>query len=160
MNQINDFLYQGPIKHSDIINVYSELEKDAEVGAFSSFYGRVRSDKINGNLFVEGIDYSAYSEMAKKRFVSIIKDCNAKYKTEKIIIWHSVGFVRAGETSLLIAVSSKHRKDALAAVEFLVTCCKYHVPIWKKEILSNNQFRWVDETKHIHHNEATIKEGK
>lgn len=38
-----------------------------------------------------------------------------------------------GEASVVIAVSSEHRYDAIHAVEYLIDTLKARVPIWKKE---------------------------
>lgn len=40
--------------------------------------------------------------------------------------------VPVGEASVVIAVSSAHRREALAAVEFGIDELKATVPIWKK----------------------------
>ena len=47
---------------------------------------------------------------------------------------HRVGVVGIGEESVLVAVSSVHRKVSLHACEFLIDELKASVPIWKKEI--------------------------
>ena len=40
--------------------------------------------------------------------------------------------VPVGEASVIIAISSKHRKESLEAVEFAINTLKATVPIWKK----------------------------
>ena len=57
-------------------------------------------------------------------------------------IWHSVGLVKAGEISLLVLVSSGHRKQAFAALEDCVEQIKEKLPVWKKEILEDGGHVW------------------
>ena len=45
-----------------------------------------------------------------------------------------VGDVGAGETSVVVAVASAHRKDAQDACAEAMEALKARVPIWKKEI--------------------------
>ena len=44
---------------------------------------------------------------------------------------HRLGVTAVGEASVIIAVSSVHRKDSLEAVEFAINTLKATVPIWK-----------------------------
>ena len=44
--------------------------------------------------------------------------------------------VPVGEASIVIAVSSPHRKEALEAVHFAIDHVKATVPIWKKVSIS------------------------
>ena len=57
---------------------------------------------------------------------------------------HSRGLVRVGESSVIIAASSAHRKDALGAVSEAIDQLKIRVPIWKKEIGPGDELRWLD----------------
>lgn len=46
------------------------------------------------------------------------------------------------ESSVIIAVSSVHRRESLEAVSFLIDELKANVPIWKKEIYNNGSGDW------------------
>ena len=52
-------------------------------------------------------------------------------------VHHRTGIVPVRETSIVIAVSSAHRKESLEAVHYLIDTIKATVPIWKKEIYSD-----------------------
>ena len=43
---------------------------------------------------------------------------------------------------MVIAVSSKHRKESLEAVSFLIDSVKASVPIWKKELYNDGSGNW------------------
>merc|ERR1712110_584943 len=49
-------------------------------------------------------------------------------------IYHRLGQVGPCEASVIIAISSAHRKESLEAVQFAIDELKATVPIWKKEL--------------------------
>ena len=57
-----------------------------------------------------------------------------------------INFVTAvpiGEASVVIAISSAHRKESLEAVQFAIDEVKAKVPIWKKEFFEDGAV-WAD----------------
>jgi molybdopterin synthase catalytic subunit len=70
--------------------------------------------------------------MAISSMRQIVETVRAKWSVEKVIIQHKLGDCPVGETSVLIAVSSAHRKASLEAVAFAIDDLKANVPIWKK----------------------------
>jgi len=50
-----------------------------------------------------------------------------------------LGLVPVTEASVLIAISSPHRKESLEAVHFAIDALKATVPIWKKEIYGGSE---------------------
>jgi len=48
-------------------------------------------------------------------------------------VHHRLGTVPVGEPSIVIAVSSPHRKEAFAACELILEEVKLKVQIWKRE---------------------------
>ena len=59
-------------------------------------------------------------------------------------IWHSTGLISVGEISLLVIVSSGHRKQAFRALEECVELIKKKLPVWKKEIYSDGSHSWTN----------------
>lgn len=65
-----------------------------------------------------------------KRLCNEIRE---KWKSVKnIAIYHRTGEVVVEKASIIIAISSPHRKDALEAVNYCIDKFKVTVPIWKK----------------------------
>lgn len=116
-----------------------------DIGAHAVFLGQVRADEINGNK-VMGIEYNAYEEMANKVFYEIREECFKKFEIICMHIYHSKGLVKAGEISLFVFVSSKHRKTAFEACEWVVEEIKKQVPIFGKELFENNEYQWKENT--------------
>jgi molybdopterin synthase catalytic subunit len=59
-----------------------------------------------------------------------------------VAIHHRVGRVGIGETSVVIAVSAPHRRDALAACKDAIDELKERVPLWKKEVYAGGE-EWI-----------------
>ena len=139
--KIKNVFLEGAISPSFIGDSIAKHSTKKDIGAHSIFLGQVRNDMID-NKPVKAIDYSAYKEMAEERFHEIREDAFAKYALTCMHIYHSMGRVMAGEISLFVFTSSKHRKDAMDACNYIVNRVKEEVPVWGKEIFEDESFTW------------------
>ncbi len=57
-------------------------------------------------------------------------------------IYHSLGKIKAGDICLFVFVSSKHRKVAYDAMEYVVEAIKAEVPIYGKEVFEDESHQW------------------
>jgi molybdopterin synthase catalytic subunit len=55
-------------------------------------------------------------------------------EVKSIYLAHRLGHVPIAEASILVCVSSAHRKEAFAVCEEVLEQVKKEVPIWKKEV--------------------------
>ena len=141
-----EYLVNGPIKSDFIVNSIAKHQSMTNIGAHAIFLGQVRADVIDDKN-VEGIEYSAYNEMAEKEFHKINETAFAKYPDMNCMhIKHSLGMVKSGEMSLFVFVSCGHRKQAFKALEEVVNEIKAKVPIWKKELLEGGDHAWTENT--------------
>ena len=94
-------------------------------GATSLFVGTTR-DNFQGKKVVR-LEYEAYEPMAKKEMVKLCADLRSKWTLHNITIHHRLGLVQVTEASVVIAVSSPHRKESLEVfcVQVFIFC--YHV---------------------------------
>ena len=81
--------------------------------------------------------HSLASESIKNQLLEEFSDLKS------LKIFHSTGEVPCGGISLLVMVSSGHRKQSFAALEKCVELIKEKLPIWKKEKFSDGTTRWV-----------------
>ena len=117
-----------------------ELE-DNSAGALSIFIGNVRN---NGRFrSVSEIYYESYNEMAQEKMREIKNEAQTKWGIKKLVAIHRIGNIKAGETSIIIGVSSEHRHEAFEACKYVINNVKTRVPIWKKEISKESQ-KWAD----------------
>jgi molybdopterin synthase catalytic subunit len=55
--------------------------------------------------------------MAEKKMLDLCQNLRSKWPLHNIAIWHRLGEVRPREASIVIAVTSEHRKASLEAVQ-------------------------------------------
>lgn len=48
------------------------------------------------------------------------------------------------EASIVIAISSPHREEAIKATEWCINNVKKSVPIWKKEVYADSRSQWKE----------------
>lgn len=133
----------GPISSEFIGKSISHHQVKTNIGAHQIFLGQVRKDEINGKEVI-AIDYSAHEEMANKMFHEIRESTFDKYDLTCMHIYHSKGIVKAGEICLFVFASSKHRKVAQQAIEYLVEEIKEKAPIFGKELFEDDSFVWKE----------------
>jgi len=117
-----------------------ELDKP-ENGAVVTFQGVVRNHSRGRT--VSYLEYDAYAPMATKVMAQIAEEIKARWPITDIGIWHRTGRLEIGETSLLVVVTSGHRKEAFEACHHAVDRIKEIVPVWKKEVWDNGE-SWVE----------------
>ena len=116
----------------------------AEAGAIALFYGVVRNENLGRRVLY--LKYDAYPEMAAKVMQQIADEVRERFPITDIAIQHRTGRLEIGETSLLVAVSAPHRKEAFEACHALVDRFKEVVPIWKKEVWKGGE-EWIEGDK-------------
>jgi molybdopterin synthase catalytic subunit len=134
---------RGAIKPDFIAESISRHNTKMEIGAHSIFLGQIRADTIE-NRSVVAIDYTAYEEMANQQMSIIREDIFAKHNLTCMHVYHSLGRVAAGEISLFVFTSAPHRKEAIDACEETVEKIKKELPVWGKEILSDETHKWKE----------------
>ena len=117
--------------------------KSSSYGASIIFNGTVRN--INENKEVVGITYDSHDELVLKSFDEIYKETTEKLKIidKAVFIEHVKGYVRLGETSIIIAVACKHRNETYILSRYIIEEIKKRSPIWKKEHYKNEQSKWL-----------------
>ncbi len=111
-----------------------------DAGAIATFAGTTRA-RSRGREVVR-LEYEAYEGMAEAEMERIAADLKERHSLIDVAIHHRVGIVGIGETSVVIAVSSAHRADALAACAEAIDTLKGSVPLWKKEIYVGGE-EWI-----------------
>ena len=130
----NRYLVGGPITPLHISELMTLGDDDTGTGAVSIFIGRVRDDEVEDKR-VKAIEYSAYEEMVVREADGIANTVRSAFTdVRSVIIVHSLGVVRAGETSLFIMVSAGHRDHATRACRHTLEMVKEKLPVWKKEL--------------------------
>ncbi|MBD0294224.1 MAG: molybdenum cofactor biosynthesis protein MoaE [Flavisolibacter sp.] len=132
---------QGAIPASFIVESIQKHSTQTGIGAHSIFLGQVRSD-VTENKKVAAIEYTSYEEMALEKMHEIREAIFAKYPLTCMHVHHSLGRVGAGEISLFVFTSSKHRKAAIDACAETVERIKAELPVWGKEVFEDETYQW------------------
>lgn len=111
-----------------------------DCGAVCAFLGTVRNHH-NGKTVVD-IRYSAFKEMAEKELERIVAEVKQKWPLGEVAVVHRTGKLQIGDISVLIAVSSHHRKESFEACRHIIETLKKTVPIWKEEFYETGK-AWV-----------------
>ena len=118
----------------------TELVRRPSNGAVVTFLGTTR-DLFEGRD-VDYLEYEAYQPMAENMLRQIVDEIRERWSIEDVAIAHRTGRVDVGEISLVVAIGSPHRKEALEASAYMIDRIKAMVPIWKKEVFQGGEV-WV-----------------
>ncbi|MDA0812967.1 MAG: molybdenum cofactor biosynthesis protein MoaE [Verrucomicrobia bacterium] len=118
----------------DPIPVVDPFE-DERLGADLRFLGVVRG--VEGGRKISGIRYSAYPEMAERTLRKIVDDFQNSVSPHPVIIVHRIGFVAAGEPSIVIALGQPHSAAAFDLLASYLRRIKEDVPIWKHPVFAD-----------------------
>jgi len=117
---------------------------DQAAGGVCIFTGNTRAETHSDGRELVALDYEAYAEMAKKQLADIAGEARERWPIIKLAILHRTGRVAVGEPSVVIGVSTGHRKEAFEACRFLIDELKRDVAIWKKEVWNAGASSWVN----------------
>jgi molybdopterin synthase catalytic subunit len=131
----------GAISAAFIGKSIESHQSKTDIGAHSIFLGQVRADVVD-NKEVSAIEYTCYEEMANELMSKIREETFEKYHLTCMHVYHSIGKVLVGEICLFVFTSSKHRRAAIDACNELVERIKKELPIWGKEIFSDETSQW------------------
>lgn len=121
--------------------LYHAVLSDSD-GAVTTFAGVVRDNtKGRGTSY---LIYDAYKEMAQKKMREIGDEIKDRWDVDRVGMLHRIGRLEIGEISVLIAVSSPHRKASLEACHYAIDRLKQTVPIWKKEVWTDGGEAWIE----------------
>jgi molybdopterin synthase catalytic subunit/molybdopterin converting factor small subunit len=113
----------------------------AGAGAIVLFSGVVRDQ--TGGRRVKFLEYEAHAPMAEAKMREIATAVRARWPAvQRIALVHRIGRLEIGESSVMIAVSSPHRRHAFEACHFAIDTLKETVPVWKKEYFEDGEV-WV-----------------
>ena len=113
------------------------LKTDAGIGAIATFIGTVR-----GTGGVEALNLEHYPSMTEREIARLIDEAKSRWALSGVTIIHRIGKLKVGENIVLVVTASAHRRDALAACEFLIDQMKTNAPFWKEEE-RNGTREWV-----------------
>ncbi len=109
-------------------------------GAIVTFTGIVRDMNAAGS--VSQIRLEHYPGMTEKALAQLCVEARERWPLGQLRIIHRVGTLDADEQIVFVGVTSKHRRAAFLAAEFLMDCLKTRAPLWKQEVSAQGS-QWV-----------------
>lgn len=127
---------EKPIDVQKVIDTASSLG----AGAVNVFVGTVRNTAHAKNVL--WLEYEAYEAMAVAEIRKITEEAAHKWPLLGWAISHRIGTLKPGEVSVVVAVSTPHRRASFEACQFIIDNLKEKAPIWKKEVFEDGE-EWV-----------------
>ena len=110
-------------------------------GAMVTFDGVVRNQTSGRRVIT--LQYDAYVPMAIKEMSRIGDEVRERWpEVDRIGIIHRFGELNISESSVVIVITSPHRRVAFEACHYAIDRLKQTVPIWKKEVFEDGE-EWV-----------------
>lgn len=128
-----------------------------EAGALASFIGTVRESAHGAE--VSALELEAYPGFTEKQIALIEADARTRFDVIDTLIIHRYGRMEPGEAIVLVAALSKHRREALQAVDYLMDRLKTEAPFWKKELRPEGAV-WIEPRADDREAHARWSEGK
>ena len=114
-------------------------------GAIATFTGRVRAKDGPDDDPTEYLEFEAYESVADERMDALVADLEAREGVYEVAMHHRTGVIEYGEDIVFVVVLAGHREEAFRTVEDGIDRLKDEVPIFKKEVTTDEQF-WVHQT--------------
>ncbi|WP_299949930.1 molybdenum cofactor biosynthesis protein MoaE [Hyphomonas sp. BRH_c22] len=130
----------------DASDALARISKSAEgAGAIVSFQGVMRPETKAGEpldrLVLEW--HPRMTEISLRRIAEAGAD---RFATRAVAVVHRCGDILPGETIVLVAVASDHRRDAFLAADYIMDRLKTDAVFWKREVGTFGS-RWIEPTQ-------------
>jgi molybdopterin synthase catalytic subunit len=113
-------------------------------GAIATFTGRVRKKDHTEDSPTEQLQFEKYDDVADQRMRTIEAELETREGVLEVILYHRTGVIPYGEDIVFVVVLAAHRAEAFATVEDGINRLKQEVPLFKKEVTTEETF-WVHE---------------
>lgn len=110
-----------------------------DAGAVVMFHGIIRNH--DGGEAVTALDYSCHPDA--EAFLARLVAEEGERTGIRLAAVHRVGALGIGDSALVAAAASAHRREAFEAIERLVERIKHEVPIWKRQHFTAGSSEWV-----------------
>lgn len=139
MNRVLVGVVREEVDVGRIVEEFKSLGREG-YGAIVIFVGVVKG--VVDGVDVEVLKYEAYEELAEKVLARIAEEEMRKHGLGAVAIYHRVGDLRPGDTTVYIVVAAKGRREGFAAAAEILDKVKHEAPIYKLEVREDGEF-WV-----------------
>ncbi len=150
-----DIFVDGAIDPAFIAQSIAKHATRTDIGGHEIFLGQVRSDVVMPSAVeaqpttsnqqpttVAAIEYTAYREMANEQMTMIREEAFARWPITCLHVHHSLGLIATGQLCFFVFASAAHRQAAREAVAYVTDEVKKRLPIFGKEIMTDDSHLW------------------
>lgn len=116
-------------------------EKD-DTGGLVTFQGLVRA--TDKSRRIESLTLEHYPGMTEHVLQNIADTAESRFSLHRCLVIHRYGRMLPGETIVLVATASAHRKAAFDGACYIMDRLKTDVPFWKFEESNDGRGHWVE----------------
>jgi molybdopterin synthase catalytic subunit len=109
-----------------------------EAGGIATFVGKVRP---GGG--VELLELSHYGPLTLPGMDALADEALARWELMGLLVLHRTGALHPGEPIVLVSAASRHRRDAIEAVDFVMDHLKSDAWFWKREKRADG-WHWIE----------------
>lgn len=109
-----------------------------DAGGIASFVGKVRP---TGG--VEALELTHYEPLTLPGMETLAQEAGSRWQVMGLLIVHRTGVMQPGEPIVLVAAAARHRRDAIAAVDFCMDHLKSDSWFWKRE-RRDGAWHWIE----------------
>lgn len=120
------------------------VQAHADAGGIATFIGKVRP---TGG--VEALELSHYAPLTLPGMEALARDVEARWAVMGLVIVHRTGVMLPGESIVFVAAASRHRRDAIEAVDFAMDHLKSQSWFWKREKRADG-WHWIEPREQDH----------
>ncbi|TRD10534.1 molybdenum cofactor biosynthesis protein MoaE [Erythrobacter insulae] len=129
-------LLHDPFVPGELTEPFARICSDA--GGICTFIGEVRREAD-----VEALELSHYEPLTLPGLDQLADKASKRFDLLGLLIVHRVGTMGPGEPIVCVSAASRHRRDAIDAVDFCMDHLKSAAWFWKRE-LSGGNWRWIE----------------
>lgn len=110
----------------------------SQAGGLVSFLGQVRGD--DG---VEALELRHFAPLTLPGMQALAERTLDRWLLDGLLVIHRTGVLAPGDSIVLVASATRHRRDAFAAAEFVMDHLKSESWFWKRERVGG-EWRWIE----------------
>ncbi len=140
----NLWIKNGAINTNEMLNLWEKIARKRNFGAVSLFIGIVRAENE-----ISALSFDIYLPLLESWLDSWQKKAQIIEPNLQILMAHSKGDVKVGESSFMCGILSRNRKGALAIYDEFIEDFKANAPIWKYDIKNGARIYAQDRSKKL-----------
>ncbi|MFD1513622.1 molybdopterin synthase [Halomarina rubra] len=131
--------------HETLASLVAAVKRSPDAdrsGAIATFTGRVRAKDAADDARTELLEFEMYEGVAEERMATISRELEERDGVLEVRMHHRSGVIPDGEDIVFVVVLAGHRGEAFRTVSDGIDRLKAEVPIFKKEVTTDEEF-WV-----------------